>query len=175
MKLKRWKMTVMATMAGLLACAGNLTPRAVADDEVLPENVLDFVAGGGWIVGTPTGGRATFGIVAGVATNSVATNTFLFGSFCYQDRGSQLRVKSTDIAAFTVVDAQTRQIEFNVTINGAPGTATVIVSDQGEPGINDTFNISLSNSYTAAGLLGGGHRGGGNIQLNPPQEEDEDD
>jgi hypothetical protein len=37
--------------------------------------------------------------------------------------------------------------------------------DNGEPGRDDIFEITLSNGYHAAGDLGGAGSGGGNIQL----------
>jgi len=57
-----------------------------------------------------------------------------------------------------------RRIEGTAEINGASGfTFVVEVADNGEPGRNDTFSISLSNGYQASGTLGGG-----NIQLHEP-------
>ncbi len=41
-----------------------------------------------------------------------------------------------------------------------PGTYTATVSDNGEPGRNDTIDLSLSNGYHVSGALGGG-----NLQL----------
>ncbi|HZI33470.1 MAG TPA: post-COAP-1 domain-containing protein, partial [Candidatus Binatia bacterium] len=63
-----------------------------------------------------------------------------------------------------------RDITYEVTIDGVPGTAYVIACDNGEPGRNDTFDITLSSGYHAAGDLGGARPGGGNIQLHkcPP-------
>src|SRR5205823_11910368 len=56
-------------------------------------------------------------------------------------------------------------IHYNVTIDGVAGTAAVQVTDNGEPGRNDTFEIVLSNGDSAGGSLGGDRHGGGNIQL----------
>ena len=49
-------------------------------------------------------------------------------------------------------------------------TAYVVACDNGEPGVNDAFSITLSNGYSASGSLGGSGPGGGNIQLHkcPP-------
>jgi hypothetical protein len=54
-----------------------------------------------------------------------------------------------------------RLFEGDAEIDGAPGTYTVEVADNGEPGRNtDTFGITLSTGYAAAGTLAAG-----NIQL----------
>jgi hypothetical protein len=72
-----------------------------------------------------------------------------------------MQVKSKAVTAYTVIDATTRQIEGLAEINGQAGyTYEVVVSDNGEPGTADTFQITLSNGYSAGGTLGGG-----NIQL----------
>jgi hypothetical protein len=63
-------------------------------------------------------------------------------------------------------------ISFNVTMDGALGTALVQVTDNGEPGRNDLFSIRLSNGYNAGGDLGGFRKGGGNIQLHKPHCKD---
>jgi len=55
-------------------------------------------------------------------------------------------------------------IEGTAEVNGQGGfTYAVDVADNGEPGRNDTFSLSLSNRYYASGLLAGG-----NIQLHKP-------
>ena len=46
------------------------------------------------------------------------------------------------------------------TINRLPGSFTVTVTDEGEPGRNDRFSISFSGGTTEAGTLRGG-----NIQI----------
>lgn len=160
---KSIKQAIVIAATALLAGAA---PCVNAQDELAPEDALDLAAGGGWIVGTPSGARGSFGIVAGVVTNSVAGDTFLFGALNYIDHDTGLHVKSTGVTSYTSVDEQTREIEFAVEIDGEPGVATVVVSDRGEPGRTDTFEITLSSGYAAGGVLGGGRRGGGNIQVN---------
>jgi len=118
----------------------------------------DKVTGGGWIC-TEDGGRANFGVGGGMQ------NGRLWGHLNYVGHGDSLHVKATEVTGYSVVDATTRQITYNVTVNGAAATATVIVSDKGEPGRDDTFSISLSTGYSASGDLGGDRPGGGNIQL----------
>ena len=119
----------------------------------------DFVTGGGWITGTPSGAKGTFGVAGGIKNGS------LRGHLTYVDHGPAGRnVKGTGVTAYSVVNPTTRHIEGTCTINGAGGfTYRVDVADNGEPGRNDTFSLRLSDGYMASGLLAGG-----NIQLHKP-------
>src|SRR5438132_5581746 len=119
----------------------------------------DFVTGGGWITGTPSGERGTFGVAGGIK------NGGLWGHLTYIDHGpGGPKVKGTGVTAYRVVNTTTRHIEGTAEINGQGGfTYQVDVSDNGEPGRNDMFNLRLSDGYSAAGQLGGG-----NIQLHQP-------
>lgn len=67
------------------------------------------------------------------------------------------------MTGYTVTGLTSRRIAGTAEINGVPGTYTVDVSDNGEPGRADTFMIMLSTGYTAGGTLVGG-----NIQLHQP-------
>ena len=119
----------------------------------------DRVTGGGFIFGTPSGERANFGVGGGIQ------NGRLWGHLNYIDHGTGMHVKAQSVTGYEVVDATTRMITYNVTIDGAAGTATVLVTDAGEPGRDDLFAIQLSSGYEAGGDLGGSGSGGGNIQL----------
>jgi hypothetical protein len=131
----------------------------------LTGNCSDFVTGGGFILGTPSGERANFSLAGGVR----GTNQF-WGHLCYTEHGTNaVQVVSTNVTAYTVVDVDTRMITYDVTIGGVPGTATVLASDLGEPGRNDILMIELSTGYMAGGDLGGTTPGGGNIQLHKPK------
>jgi len=116
----------------------------------------DFVTGGGWITGTPSGARGTFGVAGGIKHNG------FWGHLTYIDHGAGgPKVKGTGVTGYTVVGPTTRQITGTCDIDGAGGfTYTCTVSDNGEPGRNDTFDLTLSNGYHAGGTLIGG-----NIQL----------
>jgi len=117
----------------------------------------DFVTGGGFITPTAIGGRGSFGFVAG-------DPTVPDGVVDYVDHGIRMRVHSTSITGYTIVDAQTRQITGTCTINGVPGfTFVVLVADINEPGRADSFGITLSNGYIARDRLAGG-----NVQLHTP-------
>ena len=117
----------------------------------------DFVTGGGWITGTPSGERGTFGVAGGIK------NGGLWGHLTYIDHGTNMKVKGTGVTAYTVTGPTTRHIEGTADINGRSGSYQVDVSDNGEPGRNDMFSITLSDGYHASGSLAGG-----NIQLHKP-------
>ena len=119
----------------------------------------DFVTGGGFITGTPSGAKANFGVAGGIK------NGAFWGHLEYNDHGTNgPKVHGTGVTAYVVVNLTTRHIEGTAEINGQSGfTYKVDVADNGEPGRNDTFAITLSNGYTASGNLEGG-----NIQLHTP-------
>jgi hypothetical protein len=118
----------------------------------------DFVTGGGWITGTPSGARANFGVGGGIKQGQP------WGHLTYIDHGNGLQVKGTGVTAYGVIEGTTtRHIEGTAQINGEDGTYAVDVADNGEPGRNDSFKIVLSNGYSASGNLAGG-----NIQLHTP-------
>jgi hypothetical protein len=117
----------------------------------------DFVTGGGWII-APSGSKGTFGVAGGIMGKG------LWGHLTYIDHGANLRVKGMSVTGYTVTAPNSRRIKGTCEINGLPGTYTVEVTDNGEPGKGkDLFTITLSNGYTAGGLLEGG-----NIQLHTP-------
>lgn len=118
----------------------------------------DFVTGGGWVTGTPSGAKGTFGVAGGIKNG-------YWGHLTYIDHGiGGPKVKGTGITNYVVVNTTTRRIEGTCEINGQGGyTYVVIVADKGEPGRDDTFDLTLSNGYHAAGNLPGG-----NIQLHRP-------
>ncbi len=119
----------------------------------------DFVTGGGWITGTPSGAKGNFGAAGGIKNGS------FWGHLTYLDHGAGgPKVKGTGVTGYTVVSATVRRITGSCEIDGQGGFSyTAVVSDNGEPGRNDTFDLSLSNGYRASGTLGGG-----NIQLHLP-------
>jgi hypothetical protein len=124
----------------------------------------DFVTGGGWITGTPSGAKANFGVAGGNKQGG------LWGHLTYIDHGPNgPKVKGTGVTAYSVVSATSRHIEGSAEVNGQGGfTYQVDVTDNGEPGTNDTFAIRVSGpggySYSAGGTLGGG-----NIKLHQPE------
>jgi hypothetical protein len=126
---------------------------------VPPEHCRDFVTGGGWIKGffdtkSHKECKATFGVSGGIK------NGEFWGQLSYNDHDA-VKVKSTSVTDYIVIDSVTRKIEGIAKINGKGSfTYTVVVVDNGEPGRNDSFSLNLSNGYSASGNLMGG-----NIQL----------
>ncbi len=131
-----------------------------------PESDCGKLTGGGWITGTPTGDKGTFGVSGGIRRGE------FWGHLNYIDHGTGMHVRSTAVTGFMVdpSDADCRIITYDVLINDTAGTATVRACDKGEPGRDDIFEITLSDGYQAGGDLGGARPGGGNIQLHkcPP-------
>ena len=117
--------------------------------------VRDFVTGGGYITGTPSGARGNFGVAGGIK------NGDFWGHLNYIDHGTGMHVKHVTITGYEASGPTERRITGTCTIDGQGGFGfSVFVADNGEPGTSDTFNLFLSNGYTAGGYLVGG-----NIQL----------
>ncbi len=121
-----------------------------------PAPVGDFVTGGGWITGTPTGARANFAVAGGIKHGG------LWGHLTYIDHGSNgVKVKGTGVTSYEVTGPTSRRISGTAEVDGVSDIGyTVDVTDAGEPGRDDTFSITLTNGYSASGKLAGG-----NIQL----------
>jgi hypothetical protein len=133
----------IATAHADITCTGKLCP---ADK--------DFVTGGGQI-STPSG-TGTFAVAGGIK------NGAYWGHLNFIDHGSGMKVKGTGVTRYDVTGLTTRHIEgtCEVTPQG-DNVYKVDVDDQGEPGRNDVFTITLLPSgYTAGGKLTAG-----NIQL----------
>jgi hypothetical protein len=78
----------------------------------------------------------------------------LFGHFEMVDGQANVKVQSTSITGYFLVDPVTRKFTGTALINGQPGTFTVIASDRGNPGANhDTISIQLSTGYSAQGTI----------------------
>src|SRR3989441_4951268 len=113
----------------------------------------DFVTGGGWI--KVDNSKANFGFNAGYKPNSTTPEIH----FNYIDHNTDMHMKATSISVYRKGDTITsRHMEGDAEINGVPGSYSIDVADNGEPGQNtDTLYISLSNGYKAGGTLGGGN------------------
>lgn len=141
------------TLADVVISSAHADIRCAA---ACPQPVGDFVTGGGWITGTPSGARANFGVAGGIK------NGGLWGHLTYIDHGpSRVKVKGTSVTSYEVIGPTARRIKGTAEVDGVGGIGyTVEVTDAGEPGRDDTFSITLSNGYSASGNLAGG-----NIQL----------
>lgn len=126
------------------------------------DECADRFTAGGFIY--RNGSKATFGVQGGFQ------NGKLWGGISYIDHGTGMHVKGRVCTSYTVTDVNCRRATYDVTIDGVPGTATVWICDNGEPGFKDTLEISLSNGYTAGAntTLGNGKKGGGNVKLHKP-------
>jgi hypothetical protein len=132
----------------IATCGGTVPPKSCPR----PKPCSDFVTGGGWI-----NDKATFGVSGGIK------NGKFWGDLSYNDHGKNgVKVTSTSVTGYTVIDAVTRRIEGIAKVNGKGSfTYTVVVVDNGESGRNkDSFSLTLSNGYSASGTLKGG-----NIQI----------
>ncbi|HEV2437919.1 MAG TPA: choice-of-anchor P family protein [Verrucomicrobiae bacterium] len=136
-----------------------------------PPQECGKLTGCGWITGTPSGAKGTFGVSGGIRFGQ------FWGHLNYIDHGTGMHVISQDVSAFTIDpnDSDCADITYDVTIDGNPGTAYVVACDNddtgnGEQGTKDTFSITLSNGYSASGDLGNSQPGGGTIQMHkcPP-------
>ncbi len=162
---KIWAINGAVTMVTdtIALCGGTFnndnTPNdSIPNDTIVAEICRDFVTGGGWIAMDSDNGKnknkATFGVSGGIKNDNY------WGQLSYNDHNG-IRIKSTQVTAYIIIDEFTRQIEGLAKVNGKGSFAyTVVVSDNGEPGRNDTFSVELSTGYNASGNLKGG-----NIQL----------
>jgi hypothetical protein len=186
-----------ARLAYGLVAGGLLIAAGMAVLEVRPTAVnastppCDFVTGGGWIV--HYGAHANFGVGGGCKHGSPT-----WGHLEYIDHGTGLNVHWTSITGYlfiddgTGVDPKTGQPTGTRNICGTATTNlygdvnfAVRAKDAGEPGVNDQFDIRLTNPLTGLPVYdtatecsphylgssapcapGGG--GGGNIQLHKP-------
>jgi len=108
-----------------------------------------------------SGSKASFGLVAGCKHHA------FFGHVNFVDHSNGLHVRSLSITGYTELKAGSlrRDICGQATTDlfGNVGYHVVVV-DNGEPGVNDRFGISLSNGY----MIRTRQMGGGNIQLHKP-------
>jgi hypothetical protein len=114
----------------------------------------DFVTGGGWVVAA-SGSRGNFGVAGGLKNG-------LWGHLTYVEKGG-MKVKGVDVLDYKVLGPNTRYITGRAEVNHEPGgTYEVTVTDNGEPGREDYFELKLNGAVVASGPLAGG-----NIQLHP--------
>lgn len=150
--------------AAILQATDNLAIQTLIIEVTTPTPPVrpcdDFVTGGGWIL-TGAGAKANFGVHGGIR------NGGYWGGLNYVDHGTGLHVKSTAVLGYEHLGPLTRRITYSVTAGNQSGTAVVTVTDNGEPGTRDRFEIQLSWGYREGGELGGTAKrgGGGNIQL----------
>ena len=131
------------------------TPTATATRTATPTPVQSIgkVTGGGKV---PTArGEATFNL--NVKRQKMSQP--IKGSVTFTVRRAGIDLQSTTIRSFSI-SGKTAQIQGSCTLNRQPCTFVVKATDNGEPGRNDQFTISINN-----GMVIGGRISGGNIQL----------
>lgn len=108
------------------------------------------VTGGGWVTAT----RSNFGLNA----HRSPSGTSATGVVTYQDKMAGVKIKSTSITS-VIITGTSATIIGRANVNGLATGLRVEVTDLGEPGNSDSFEI-FAGSYSAGGTLVGG-----NIQI----------
>jgi hypothetical protein len=121
----------------------------IADVESPAGPFTERVTGGGTI--DVVGGIGSFHLIVQRQTDGT-----LSGRLQYFNHASGARVQSVTITSLTIA-ANTATFDGTCTVNGAPCTFRVNVTDNGEPGTNDTFTISVSGGPTEGGILRSGN------------------
>ena len=142
----------------------------------------DFLTGGGFIypLGTPAGGKGTFGVGGGCKHGSGLGNPpgDYWGHLEYHDHGVPVTIHATKITGYLVdefffpdPDKKGRLICGEGTSSlGTPVTFIVRARDVAEPGKNyDEFDIQINSVPPYTTFPTGPHKlGGGNIELHKP-------
>ena len=148
----------------LLALAGGLFDLARAQQDQ-PQIACDFLTGAGMVNATGDGGMVSFGLASGVKQGA------FWGHLTYLDEGVKLKVESTRITKYLATGPVTRVIEGTAITNlYGDRRYRATVTDNGEPGRTDTFQIELDNGYVTQGSLLSGNVEllNGNLNSTPP-------
>ena len=131
----------------------------------------NYASGSGYI-STANNGKGEFGFIAGYYKNG----GYLDGEIKYKDKKAKIELKSKEITSFSG-SGNTRTFSGTAKLDNNAGTHTftVTVTDNGKGKNTDTFEIQVSNGYSASGLLKKGniHVFGKMIQNNPPAAADD--
>ena len=126
-----------------------------------PPNTTGEASGGGWFAPS-SGAKRHFGVGAEYNAGAAMPG----GSLTYRDASYDVRANVVDTFR---IDGAKATLTGPATVNGSTGYRYVVtVTDNGEPGRTDVFEIKLTRSgdalwsYTSTGTLGGG-----NIQVAP--------
>jgi hypothetical protein len=165
-----YRLTSALATAGILVAGafGIATPTPVQAHYV--QAPCDFITAGGFVF-KDNGQRGNFGAHGGCKHGE------FWGNVNYVDHENQFHVKSTRITGylFDPASPNSRDICGWARINDQPQEVMfrVRLTDNGEPGVNDQFGITIDNWHTSgerfyrvsARSLGGDGKGGGNVQL----------
>lgn len=110
------------------------------------ENCRETIRGDGNVLVGEGRQRAQFHVL-GTERDGISS-----GRLQFRDRSSGIRLRSRNLTAYEVVDAETRRLTFDL---GGDVTAIVTLRDLGRRGRNDFFELS-SGEYLASGNLRGG-------------------
>jgi len=148
----------------LLVLSGGLCDLARAQQAQQPI-ACDFLTGAGRIMATTSGGDGSFDLAGGVKDGA------FWGHLTYQDDSLMLKVESTSITNYFATGPATRVIEGTAVTNlYGDRRYRATVTDNGEPGRTDTFQIELDNGYVTQGSLLSGNVEllNGNLSSTPP-------
>ena len=122
----------------------------ITEGPIPPGQTMERVTGGGTI--NVVGGIGTFSFIV----QRQASTGQLGGQLQYFNHASGAQVRSETITSLMIV-GNTATFGGTCTVNGAPCTFTVNVTDNGEPGTTDTFTISVDGGPTEGGTLRSGN------------------
>jgi hypothetical protein len=121
---------------------------------VLPPGATSGKVTGGGTVNV-AGGIANFGFIV----QAQSSTGQISGDLQYVNHASGAKVHSLTFTTL-VISGNTATFSGTCTNNGAPCTFSVMVQDNGEPGTNDVFTISINGGPPEGGTLRSG-----NIQI----------
>ena len=148
--------TAVASSQGCLECPPPYTPPPCG-----------FVTSGGFVF-NDAGKEVNFGAHGG------CKNGEFWGSVNLVDHSTGYHLNALEVTGFfnPTGDPNVRDICGSATTNTAdpqPVYFHIRLTDNGEPGVADTFGIRTSNGYVLSPrLLAAGRKGGGNVQLHEP-------
>jgi hypothetical protein len=122
----------------------------ITEAMVPPGQTMERVTGGGTI--DVAGGIGSFSFIV----QRQASTGQLSGQLQYFNHASGAQVRSDTITSL-MITGNTATFNGICTVNGAPCTFTVNVTDNGEPGTTDTFTISVDAGPTEGGTLRSGN------------------
>ena len=166
--MKRKSTSVLA-LAGSIAAAmlGISTPMQAQAHMV--QAPCDFITSGGFVY-MNNGAMANFGVHGG------CKNDEFWGNVNYVDHANNFHLKSTKITGYLFDPAtpNSRDICGMARVNDSANEVMfrIRLVDNGEPGRNDTFGITIDNwnapvrfYHVSSRKLANGEGGGGNVQL----------
>jgi hypothetical protein len=144
----------------LLVLAGALCDLARAQQPI----ACDFLTAAGSVTAAG-GGHASFELASGVKDG------LFWGHLTYRDDGVRLTVDSTSITNYVATGPTTRVVEGTARTNlYGKRRFRVTVTDNGEPGGPETFQLELDTGYVTQGTLWSGtvEIHSGNARSTPP-------